>query len=164
MEPQHVVDMRWRKVLCALVMLTCTAPLVACGASGQGTSPTLSQSTQGTAATTSKQGATGTQGTLDGDVVASPTCPVQPAEGNACLPKPVPSRTVTIVGANGQTVAKTITDSQGHFSLALAPGTYTIQVVIIPGSIGMRQVTPGHVTITSGQTSHVNIVLDTGIR
>jgi hypothetical protein len=163
MELHRFVDRRWRKVLCALVMLACTAPLVACGVSGEGISSTPPQGTQSTTPTTSTQSTTGTQGTLDGDVVASPTCPVQTAE-NPCPPKPVPSRTVTIVGANGQIVAKTITDSQGHFSLALAAGTYTVQVIIVPGLVGMRQITPGHVTITSGQTSHVNIVLDTGIR
>ena len=104
----------------------------------------------------------GQQGTLTGDVVAGPTCPVQGE--TPCPPAPVTDRQVTIKTSSGAVAATATTDAQGHFSVSLAPGSYDVQVAIIPGQIGMRQTTPGQVTIVSGQTTHLQIELDTGIR
>lgn len=157
MKRRYSVGGRWWHALFMLVMLACLAPLVACGVSVQGTSG--ASDTPSASSTPSAPA----HGTLDGEVVASPTCPVESAS-NPCAPKPVTSRAVAIVGSNGQNVAKTTTDGQGHFSLELAPGTYTVKVAIIPGMVGMRQVTPAKVTIISGQTTKITIVLDTGIR
>jgi hypothetical protein len=105
----------------------------------------------------------GANGTLTGDVVAGPTCPVQKA-GTTCQPKPVANRDVKILDSSGKVVATTKTDASGHFSVALAPGAYVIQVAIVAGQPGMRQTTPGNVTVTTGQTVNVKIELDTGIR
>ena len=88
--------------------------------------------------TTPGTGTSGTQGTLAGDVVAGPTCPVERAE-DPCPPKAVPNREVEILGANNAVVATAMTDSKGHFSVALAPGSYTVSVPIQQGQIGMRQ-------------------------
>jgi len=108
-------------------------------------------------------GTPGRQGTLTGDVVAGPTCPVAPA-GSPCPLAPVTDRQVTITTSSGSVAATTKTDGQGHFSVALAPGSYNVQVAIVPGQIGIRQTTFGQATITAGQTTHIQIVLDTGIR
>jgi hypothetical protein len=107
--------------------------------------------------------ASGPQGTLAGDVVASPTCPVEQAE-NPCPPKPVADRQVMIEMPTGAVAAKATTDAQGHFTVTLAPGAYTVKVAIIPGLVGMRQDTPANVTIADGRTTSVTITLDTGIR
>lgn len=115
-----------------------------------------------TACGTTSHPATAT-GTLIGDVVAGPTCPVEQV-GNPCPPRPVAGREVAIVDAEGHVVATTTTDERGHFSLTLSPGAYTVRVAIVPGEVGMRQVTPGQVTIATGETVNVTIVLDTGIR
>jgi hypothetical protein len=108
-------------------------------------------------------GTQGTQGTLAGDVVAGPTCPVEPAE-DPCPPKAVPNREVQILGANNAVVATTMTDSNGHFSVAVAPGTYTITLPIKPGQVGMRQISDVKASVTAGQVTTVKIMVDTGIR
>jgi hypothetical protein len=117
------------------------------------------------AAGTSTPGAeaSGTQGTLSGDVVAGPTCPVERAE-DPCPPKAVPNREVAILGTNGAVVATAMTDSKGHFSVALAPGTYVVTVPIKQGLIGMRQMSDVKANVTAGQVTTVKVILDTGIR
>jgi len=104
----------------------------------------------------------GPQGTLTGDVVAGPTCPVQ--HETPCPQAHVTNRQVTIRNLDGAVVATTTTDAQGHFSVSLSPGTYDVQVAIVPGQIGLHQTTSGRVTIVAGQTTQIQIVLDTGIR
>jgi hypothetical protein len=113
--------------------------------------------------TTPTSGTSGTQGTLVGDVVAGPTCPVERAE-DPCPPKAVPNREVEILGANNAVVATAMTDSKGHFSVALAPGSYTVSVPIRQGQIGMRQESDVKANVITGQVTTVKIMLDTGIR
>lgn len=103
------------------------------------------------------------QGTLTGDVVAGPTSPVQ-SSSTSDPTKPVPNREVRIETADGTLVTTTTTDAQGHFSVALAPGSYVVRVKIVSGMIGMRQNTTPKVQIVAGQTVNVRIELDTGIR
>src|SRR5262249_34067750 len=67
------------------------------------------------------------QGTLSGDVVAGPTCPVASSE-HPCPPKPVPGKEVVIASPTGQKVATATTDAQGHFEVVLTPGDYTVSV------------------------------------
>jgi carboxypeptidase family protein len=113
----------------------------------------------------------GAMGTLTGDVVAGPTCPVEHID-NPCPPRPIANREVLIqvrtsaaTPANTpQTVATTKTDTNGHFSVSVPPGDYTVRVAIIPGTIGMRQDMPSDVTVVAGQTAYIKITLDTGIR
>jgi hypothetical protein len=112
---------------------------------------------------TPTSGTSGTQGTLAGDVVAGPTCPVERAE-DPCPPKAVPDREVDILGTNGVVVTTATTDSKGHFSVALAPGTYTVTVPIKQGQIGMRQMSDVKANVTAGQVTTVKVELDTGIR
>ena len=103
------------------------------------------------------------QGTLTGDVVAGPTSPVQ-SSSTSDDTRPVPYRDVLIETPSGTLVTTVTTDSQGRFSVALAPGTYVVRVKIETGKIGMRQYTVPTVHIVAGQTAHVRIDLDTGIR
>jgi hypothetical protein len=107
--------------------------------------------------------ATGPTGQLAGTVVAAPTCPVERA-GSSCAPLPVTNRAVTIETPAGGAIATTMTDANGRFTVTLAPGAYVVHVAIVPGGVGIRQVTPGDVTIRAGQTATLTIVLDTGIR
>jgi hypothetical protein len=132
---------RWALVLMAAVALG--AALAACG--GDGGSIII------------------VSGTLSGDVVAGPTCPVEQID-NPCPPKAVPNREVQILTKSGAVAAKTTTDAQGHFSVSLAPGDYVVAVTVVAGQVGMRQTTPGDVSVASGQSSYIKIELDTGIR
>jgi hypothetical protein len=105
----------------------------------------------------------GAHGTLAADVVVGPVCPVQSTQ-NPCPSQPVPNRQVAIQTPAGATVTTRTTDSQGHLTVDLAPGHYVVRVAIIPGQPGVRQTTPGDVTITAGQTTHLTIELDSGVR
>jgi hypothetical protein len=118
---------------------------IGCGVSGAG----------GTSAST--------QGTLVGKVVAAPTCPVERAE-QPCQPVPVAHREVRIQTPGGTVVARVTTDAQGRFSATLAPGAYVVRVAIVRGQVGLRQLSPGDVTVRAGETTSVTIMLDTGIR
>jgi hypothetical protein len=153
-------------VLGSLLALTLVGPLSACGQDTAGGSSTSATpiATATTAIATAIATATATttnQGTITGDVTAGPTCPVQTAE-TPCPPKVVSGRTVQILDAQGAVVATTTTDVHGRFSVAVAPGTYS---VVLPPLTGQpRQASPTHVTVAVGQTVHVQIMLDTGIR
>lgn len=103
------------------------------------------------------------QGTLTGDVVAGPTCPVERVD-NPCPPKPVPNREIQVLDTTGTIVASTKTDASGHFSLVLAPGDYQVNVPYTPGQIGISQVTKGNVRVVANQSVYIKIELDTGIR
>ena len=105
----------------------------------------------------------GPQGTVQGKVVASPSCPVERAD-QPCQPTPVPGRSVSITTPGGTVAAAVTTDAQGQFTATLAPGAYVIKVAIITGKPGLRQRTPGDVTVLAGKTTVITIMLDTGIR
>ena len=134
-----------RVVLAIVVMVALAGMLAACGVN------------------TVNDGSQSSRGTLTGDVVAGPTRPVATIND----PEPtmvVPNREVSIDTTDGTLVTTTTTDAQGHFSVALAPGTYVVQVKIVAGMVGMRQKNTPQVTILAGQTVNVRIELDTGIR
>lgn len=159
--------MAWRnfppaslRVRCLLVsVLAAFGLLVLGGCASLSVSGAETPGTSGTALPT----ASSAQGTLSGDVVAGPTCPAERAE-DPCPPKAAPNREVQILGASGAVVANVTTDSNGHFSVALAPGTYTLIVPKKPGQIGMRQVGDAKANIVAGQVTTIKIELDTGIR
>src|SRR5579884_2218251 len=101
--------------------------------------------------------------TIQGTVTAGPTCPVETVE-NPCPPKPVADREVDLQAQGGSVVATATTDANGHYHFAAQPGSYVVQVQIVQGGVGMRQLTPGNVTVAAGQTVTLDITLDTGIR
>ncbi len=136
---------RLRLVGVALLVLGVVLSLAACGVSGTG----------GASA--------GAQGTLAGKVVARPTCPVERAD-KPCQPAPVTHRAVSIEDTSGSVVTAVTTDGQGQFNVALDPGSYVVKVAIVTGQPGLRQLTPGDVTILAGETTPLTITLDTGIR
>jgi hypothetical protein len=102
-------------------------------------------------------------GAISGDVVAGPTSPVERA-GTPTATVPVTNRAVVIKARDGSEAVRTTTGAQGHFSVSVAPGDYNVQVAIVPGTVGMRQQTPGDVHVVAGQTTQITIQLDTGIR
>ena len=102
-----------------------------------------------------------TTGVILGTVVIS-SCPVVSADPG-CAAKPVPNQQVNILAATDNAVMTKTTDSNGNFSVALAPGNYTIKVTTqAPGTVSKAQAQL--VTVVSGQTVKVTIALDSGIR
>ncbi len=102
-----------------------------------------------------------TQGTLHGTVTASPVCPVETLD-DICNPRPLANWQVQIKAADGKLITMT-TDQQGAFNMQLPPGRYLVEVQ--SANYPMRQRAPlTVVSVVAGQTTEVNIPLDTGIR
>ena len=155
-----------RRLLCALLatmVLVLGSALAGCGVSTVGVGDANTTNGPPDATATSTSTFSGPTGTIAGDVVAGPTCPVEQAE-HPCPPAVVKNREVDIQTPAGRTVATTTTDATGHFSVDVPPGQYVVHVKIEQGQVGMRQTTPGDVTVSVNQTSTVHIGLDTGIR
>ena len=101
------------------------------------------------------------KGTLSGNVMLNPTCPVESVDG-ACPARAGAFRQVRVM-SNKQVIATTTTDKQGHFDILLNPGDYTVLIDnLSPGVRKPTQRVPVH--IKAGQVYTVKIVLDTGIR
>ena len=94
-----------------------------------------------------------------GLVTAGPTCPVEQV-GNPCPPRPV-SAEVDVQDVDGHTSASTFTDSAGHYSLSVKPGSYTL-VVVTGNSFPRCPREPA--LITSGAPLRADVSCDTGIR
>lgn len=105
---------------------------------------------------------TGT-GTLTGNVSIGPLCPVEPCTlSHDRLVAAYEARPITISTPAGSVVATVTADPETGYSVALKPGTYVVDIPY-QGIGGSREL-PESVTIRSGETVHLNISIDTGIR
>ena len=102
---------------------------------------------------------TGT-GTVSGDVLAGPSCPVERPGDPACLPVAVQGMVDFI--QNDETVASQAIDATGHYALGLAPGSYTVRVNV--GETPFPNCPSLEVVVEQGAESTINIDCDTGIR
>jgi hypothetical protein len=102
-------------------------------------------------------------GYLEGYVTIGPICPVQ--QENVTCPVPASAyeaRKIVISTEEAQVVTLVDIDSEGFYRVALAPDTYIVDI----NHIGMDHSAdvPTAVTILEGQTTVLNISIDTGIR
>src|SRR5215218_2707848 len=74
-------------------------------------------------------GSTPVQGTLQGDVLAGPTCPLEHAT-HPCPPAPIAARKV-VIAQQKQRVMTVVTTDQGRFSAHLPAGQYQVEVEVI---------------------------------
>lgn len=94
---------------------------------------------------------------IRGTILAGPACPGPVRLDSPCPDRPV-SMTVEVV--NGTTVAATFTsDAAGTFSVAVAPGTYTLR-----SKNGLPALKSPTVVVLQGQYTEVELHADTGIR
>jgi hypothetical protein len=112
----------------------------------------------GAHATTTTRATSGASG-VRGTVLAGPTCPVERAD-NPCPDKPIVAD-VRIVRADGSTAATTRSGSDGRYSVAVAPGSYTVQATSSSAFSGCR---PVDVTVSQGAYATADVSCDTGIR
>jgi hypothetical protein len=95
---------------------------------------------------------------LEGTVLSGPTRPV-------CLvdqPCTAPFKSGFEVRQTGQVVARFESDSDGHFLILLAPGTYSVSP---DASAPLLARADAHqVTVGPGELTHVQLEFDTGIR
>jgi hypothetical protein len=101
-------------------------------------------------------------GVLEIEAVAGPVCPVeQEPPDPACAPRAVPEAAVTVVTADGATVAEGTTDGRGRLRFVLPAGDYLLRIgpvegLFAPGDMG--------VSVSAGETLPVVVSYDTGIR
>jgi hypothetical protein len=100
------------------------------------------------------------QGTLQGDVLAGPTCPVEDAT-HPCPPAPIAARKV-FIAQQKQRVMTVVTNEQGRFSAHLPAGQYQVEVELVGIEIAKEQ--PLSVMVEPRQTTVIRIMVDTGIR
>ncbi len=107
--------------------------------------------------------ATGPAGTgaLAGRVSLWPSAPVE-RSGVPAPRRPAPGAKIMVYGPGHQEIAAVTTDEEGDFRVQLPPGTYLVELA--PDRRGFTKNLPATVTITSGQETHLQILLDTGLR
>jgi hypothetical protein len=77
---------------------------------------------------------------------------------------PVPGAQVVVSrSGSGAAIASTSTDAAGNYQVSLAAGTYVVTIGPVQGYLSSKDV-PATVTVAGGQTTTLNILLDTGIR
>ncbi len=104
-------------------------------------------------------------GFLEGHVNIGPLLPVQRVGEAAPTvpPEAYAARQIILYQADGKTVVTKLTpDKGGNYRVELAPGTYIVGMVRV--GIDRARGLPATVTIASGQTTRLDIEIDTGIR
>ena len=96
---------------------------------------------------------------VSGRITASPTCPVEQV-GHPCPPRPV-TATIKAQKGKGRVVARARSDANGHYSMRLAPGRYTL-VVQTGAQFPRCPTTP--VSVPPNQVVTADISCDTGMR
>ena len=135
-----------------LMTLAATISLAACSSEAIDTADNST--------TTVTSGTPPTEGTgAYGLVSAGPTCPVQRVD-EPCPARPVDAE-IEAQGADGKTKATTHTDSTGHYTLRLEPGSYML--VAVTGNVFPR-CPPVALVVTGEAPAQVDISCDTGIR
>ena len=93
---------------------------------------------------------------IRGTILAGPTCPVERID-SPCAERPV-SMAVEVVSGTSITATFT-TDAAGTFSVALAPGTYTLR-----SKSGLPMLKSAAVRVYAGRYTTVELHADTGLR
>jgi hypothetical protein len=108
-------------------------------------------------------------GLLQGTVSIGPITPVEiPGQNPPVPPEVFSSRKVLVYDSTGKNLITQITINQvkqtanGYYAVQLAPGIYTIDVTHT--GIGGGANLPKQITISAGQTTILDINIDTGIR
>lgn len=101
-------------------------------------------------------------GKLHGHILAGPVCPVERLD-NPCPPPPVVGRAVYVKDQqSGNILYSLTTDANGYFFADLPQGNYLVEVA--KQGISSNKSGPHQITIASGQTVNLEILVDTGIR
>jgi hypothetical protein len=106
-------------------------------------------------------GRAASSGRIEGQVVFAPACPVETAGGD-CAPQPAAGAQVDISEVGSRESAQVFTtDEQGSFMAELPGGEYSLRAQTSP-QIGAEVQT--QVTVRSGETTSVQLEIDSGIR
>jgi hypothetical protein len=104
------------------------------------------------------------KGVLEGHVSIGPLCPVERIPPDPrCQPTEETYKAWPLaVTRNGVTVATITAGADGRFRVELSPGTYIVRLAN-PQQFGSGSL-PATVTISSSETTTLDIDIDTGIR
>lgn len=107
------------------------------------------------------------EGYLEGTVSVGPLTPVE----RVGVPTPTPapgvftSRGLQIYASDGKTPVTSLRfNPDGTYRIALPPGTYVVALLGAGIGAGFSHELPRKVDILSGETTHLDISIDTGIR
>jgi hypothetical protein len=103
-------------------------------------------------------GGAGRDGTIRGQVLTAPTCPVE-RPGSPCPPGPAVRVQVVATSDDGGVRVRTRTDEHGTFTLHVRPGHYR---VVATGGIGSTD--SAMVDLPASGAVTVQLMLDSGIR
>jgi hypothetical protein len=104
--------------------------------------------------------ATVRRGGLHGLVTRGPIVPVCSIE----LPCDAPAPHVTLLFLrNDRLVGRAVTDADGHYSLRLPAGAYTVSRPAASSSLD-RKLEPNRVRVYGGRMTQIDFSIDTGIR
>ena len=101
-----------------------------------------------------------TKSGINGQAWISPACPGPVRLDRECPDRPYQGY-LWVLDGNGSLIAELTTDAEGRFRVSLPPGRYTITQV---EGTSLPALPPQPVTVTAGQFSEVELVLDSGMR
>ena len=102
---------------------------------------------------------------ISGLILAGPTCPLERVPSvPGCAPRPLVA-TVRISRSGARARADSVrSGSDGHFSVELSPGAYTVEGTPQPAGPFPRPPRPLQVRVSRGRFTTITLTYDTGIR
>jgi hypothetical protein len=100
-------------------------------------------------------------GTIRGEVLLAPLCPVESIQ-SPCPGRGLAGVPVHLVDADGNVRASGVSDDHGAFTIDVAPGAYLLTAEI--GEDPARSVKPVRVEVRAGEVVRSNVTVDSGIR
>ena len=100
-------------------------------------------------------------GTIHGEVLLGPTCPVESIQ-SPCPGRPLAGVPVRVVDADGEVRASAVSDDRGAFTIDVTPGSYLLTASIEQDAA--RSVEPVRVEVRAGEVVRSDVMVDSGIR
>ena len=100
-------------------------------------------------------------GTIRGEVLLAPTCPVESIQ-SPCPGRPLAGVPVRVVDADGNVRAGAVSDDRGAFTIDVTAGSYLLTAVIEEDPA--RSVKPVRVEVRAGEIVRSDVMVDSGIR
>jgi hypothetical protein len=97
---------------------------------------------------------------IEGTVLLGPLCPVERAD-SPCPDKPIAAE-ISVKAESGQGFADGRSDADGHYRIDLPPGVYTVTARGMGQSFQVGKAVS--VTVLSGEFTHLDLMVDSGIR
>ncbi|MDD5435058.1 MAG: carboxypeptidase-like regulatory domain-containing protein [Nitrospira sp.] len=98
-------------------------------------------------------------GIISGTVTRGPVCPAE--REDICKPEPVEGVKVVISDLSGQEVKSVITDKTGKYNIKLSPGRYKVGFI---SGLRFRRDSPEIIEVITGEETHLDFQIDTGVR